>query len=274
LATIISNEYTPFDSGDFESETTLIVGARCVDGVVLTGDRKLTQTDSSGLHDAFDDKITGEIDGILTGFSDDAGAFEVFRSTLRDYVTTTRNKQIKKNPRLAKKNLGPTFDQFKLRVSQIQGELNNKYQKHQYKVLMGVSGKYFASGKSSLYFFEIDGRCFPLNQPKAIGSGSSHVFYFLKRYWDATKTTMKEFAQLGDFLIRYVSDDQITLDNAVGLSRDKPYPQIVFIPDDPDFSQPNKDGNAKWDYTPLQQELDQYKTYSERKIKSFHDQEF
>jgi len=34
---------------------------------------------------------------------------------------------------------------------------------------------------------------------------------------------------LGDFLIRYVSDDQITLDNAVGLSRDKPYPQIVFI---------------------------------------------
>jgi 20S proteasome alpha/beta subunit len=142
LETIVSNDYTPFDSGDFESETTLILGARCVDGVALIGDRKLTQTDSSGMHDAYDDKITGEIDGILTGFSGDAGAFEVFRSTLRDYVTTTRNEQIKKNPR-----------------PQIQGELNNKYQKHQYRVLMGESGKYFASGKSSLYFFEIDGRC-------------------------------------------------------------------------------------------------------------------
>ena len=60
----------------------------------------------------------------------------------------------------------------------------------------------------------------------------------------------------------------------MGLSHDKPHHQIVFIRDDPDFCQPNKDGNAKWDCTPLQQELDQYKTYSERKIKSFHEQDF
>ena len=143
METIVSNDYTPFDSGDFESETTLILGARCVDGVVLMGDRKMTQTDSSGMHDAYDDKITGEIDGILTGFSGDAGAFEVFRSTLKDYVTITRNEQIRKNPRLAKKNIGPTFDQFKLKVSQIQSEFYSKYQKFQYRVLMGVSGKVF-----------------------------------------------------------------------------------------------------------------------------------
>jgi hypothetical protein len=37
---------------------------------------------------------------------------------------------------------------------------------------------------------------------------------------------------VGDFLIRYVSDANITLDNGVGLSPDKPYPQIVFVPDD------------------------------------------
>ena len=83
------------------------------------------------MHEAYADKITGEIDGILTGFSGDAGAFEVFRSTLRDYVTTTRNEQITKNPRLAKKNIGPSFDQFKLRVSQIQSEFYSKYQKFQ-----------------------------------------------------------------------------------------------------------------------------------------------
>lgn len=84
---------------------------------------------------------------------------------------------------------------------------------------------------------------------------------------------MKEFAQLGDFLIRYVSDANITLDNGVGLSPDKPYPQIVFVPDDPVFCRPNNNGKSKLDCTPLQQELDQYETYSERKIKSYHDQQ-
>ncbi len=168
-----------------------------MDGVVLMGDRKLIQADSSGMHEAYADKITGEIDGILTGFSGDAGAFEVFRSTLRDYVTTTRNEQITKNPRLAKKNIGPSFDQFKLRISQIQSEFYSKYQKFQYRVLMGVSGKYFVNKKSSLYFYETDGRCFPQNETKAIGSGSSHVFYFLKRYWNPNKTTMKEICTIG-----------------------------------------------------------------------------
>ena len=96
---------------------------------------------------------------------------------------------------------------------------------------MDVSSQYFPSNKSSLlYYFESSGRIFPLSEPKAIGSRSSHVYYFLKRYRHHDKTTIKELAQLGDFLIRYVSHDKITLDNAVGLSRDQSYPQIVSSP--------------------------------------------
>jgi hypothetical protein len=44
--------------------------------------------------------------------------------------------------------------------------------------------------------------------------------------------------------------------------------------DDPVFCRPNNNGKTKCDCTPPQQELDQYKTYSERKIKSFHDENF
>jgi 20S proteasome alpha/beta subunit len=267
LETIISNDYTPFDNE--ESEMTLLMGARCVDGVVLIGDRRLTQTLSSGTHYVYDDKITGEIDGILTGFAGDYGAFEVFRTKLKDYVTTVRN-----DP--DKKNTGPSFDQFKLKVSEIQHEFYNKYQQHQYRVLMGVSSKYFTNKKSSLYLYESDGRCFPQNEtlPIAIGSGSPHVLYFLKRYWNPKKTTMKDFAQLADFLIRYVNNTRIALVESVGLNPDKPYPQIVFIPDKPAFCRPNNNGRPKLDCTPLQQELDQYKINSERKLKSFQDQDF
>ncbi|HYA84408.1 MAG TPA: hypothetical protein VEH06_13315 [Candidatus Bathyarchaeia archaeon] len=183
---------------------TLILGARCIDGVVLIGDRRVTQTLSSGPRYVYEDKITGEIDGILTGFAGDQGAFEVFRTKLRVYVTT----KIRED----EKNVGHALDQLKLKISEIQYDFYSKYQQRPYRVLMGASSKYFASQKSSLYLYETDGRCFPQNEtlPVAIGSGSSHILYFLKRYWNPNKTTMNEFAQLGDFLIRYVSDDKIT----------------------------------------------------------------
>jgi 20S proteasome alpha/beta subunit len=171
LETIVSNDYTPFDNVDNEEcEMTLLIGARCVDGVVLIGDRKVTQTLSSGIHYVYDDKITGEIDGILTGFAGDGGAFEVFRTTLRDYVTSTRN-EIKKSRHYKKTD--PTFDQFKLKVSQIQHDFYTKYQQRQYRVLMGVSSNYFASKKSSVYLYERDGRCFPQNEHITIGSVKS-----------------------------------------------------------------------------------------------------
>ena len=94
---------------------------------------------------------------------------------------------------------------------------------------MGVSSKYSENNKSLLYYFEPDGRIFPQSEPKAIGSGSTYAYYFLKRYWQDNKTTMKQFAQLGDFY-RYVSHDERVLDNAVGLSNQNDqyqYPQIV-----------------------------------------------
>ena len=57
---------------------TLILGAKCVDGVVLVGDRKFTVTDLYGTTYIYGDKILGELNGVLTGFSGDLGAFQVF----------------------------------------------------------------------------------------------------------------------------------------------------------------------------------------------------
>ncbi len=133
METIISNDYTPFDNE--ESEMTLLMGTRCVDGVILANDRKMTQTLSSGIHYLYDDKITGEIDGILTGFAGDAGAFEVFRTTLRDYVMNNRNEHAEKSSH-NKENTGASFDRFKLKISQIQHEFYCKYQQHQYRVFL------------------------------------------------------------------------------------------------------------------------------------------
>jgi 20S proteasome alpha/beta subunit len=276
LQRIISNDYTVLDNLASDSEMTLILGARCHDGVVLVADRKMTGQDTTGgTHDSYNVKIRGELDGILTAFSGDAGTFEVFANTLKDYVTTSRDAQIKSvldNPFMGFRggNFGPSFEQVRLRISQLQTEFNNKYTNFRYKVLMGVSSQFFADKKSSLYYFEADGRFFPLAEPKSIGSGSAYVLYFLKRYWKPDKTTMKEFAQLGDFVIRHVSHEVYKLDNAVGLSPEYPYPQIFFIPDNRDFCTERNNGVPKSDCSPTQDELNQYKTHSEDRLKALH----
>jgi hypothetical protein len=205
--------------------------------------------------------------------------FQVFISTLRDYITTLRNEQIRNfmaDPlmRLTGIAFGPTFEQVKLRISQLQSELNKKYERYPYKALMGVSSKYFEDRRSSLYYFEADGRFTTPFGPKAIGSGSSHASYFLKRYWNQDITTMNEFAQLGDFLIRYISHPQITLDNAVGLNPERPYPQILFIPDDPNFCCQYNNGEQKHDCTPTQNEFEQYRDHSEQWLDALHERPF
>jgi hypothetical protein len=82
---------------------------------------------------------------------------------------------------------------------------------------------------------------------------------------------MKEFAQLADFIIRYVeaksSLGKYKLDNAVGLNPEYPYPQVIYIPDNPDYCKAyNKEGEAKLDCSPEDRDLKKFKLYSDEKL--------
>ena len=61
---------------------TIILGVKCIDGVVLVGDRKLTDVDKIDF--SYGDKITGEVEGFLTAFSGDKSVFDLFRIKLRE----------------------------------------------------------------------------------------------------------------------------------------------------------------------------------------------
>jgi hypothetical protein len=103
-------------------------------------DRKFTITDAVGRHYSYCDKIIGEIEGILTGFSGELGTFQVFTRTLKNYVNTKRDEDIKTvmyEPLLAPL-IGPTFDQVMLQISQLQREFYDKYPKNRYNLLMGI----------------------------------------------------------------------------------------------------------------------------------------
>jgi hypothetical protein len=162
-----------------------------------------------------------------------------------------------------------------IKVSQIQDDFFKKNDKYRCRILMGISSVHSTDGLSSLFLFEPDGRCTSITEPKAIGSGSTYTYYFLKRYWEDNKTTMKQFAQLGDFIIRYVSHDERVLDNAVGLSNknDKyQYPQIVYIPDKPEQCCPlDEDGKQRVDCSPITDELSEFKQNSLNMLMKLND---
>jgi 20S proteasome alpha/beta subunit len=252
---------------------TLILGAKCVDGVALIGDSKFTFTDVHGSHYVYGDKIVRELNGVLTGFSGDLGAFQVFTRTLRNYISSKRQEDIKKvmaQP-LHAPIIGPTIDQVMLKISQIQKEFYDKYSKNRYGVLIGISGNYFPDRNSVLYQFYSDGRCVPILGSKTIGSGSQYASYFLKRYWHFNQTTMLQFAQLCDFIIRYISHKRITLDFGVGLRDERSHPQIIFIPNNTDLIGTSEGGRPKLDSLPTESQLEEFRYNSETMINNLHE---
>lgn len=241
------------------------MGSRCIDGVALVADTKITTTFDVGRRYSYGKKISGEIYGILTAFSGHKGVFEVFAMKLRDYVkSTTKNNQekflsqhmigLRKEP-----DFSPTFEQVKFQITQIQSELHSKNKNRKYRVLMGVSSNHL-DGKSTLYYFDYDGSCMPVNEPVAIGHGAPYATYFLKLYWSPRQTTMKEFAQLCDFIIRFVSHDKINLDDSVGLDKKDPFPQIIYIPDDVTLCGLDENGKQRLDCSPTKSELRVFKS--------------
>lgn len=137
---------------------------------------------------------------------------------------------------------------------------------------MGLSSK-FCDKKSILYYFYQDGGYIPVETYIAVGTGEFFASYYLKRYWQKN-ITMREFAQLGDFIIRLVGNEKYNLAIDVGLDPGYPFPQIIYIPNEPEFCRKYNNGKPKSDCSPTRKELEEFKNYSEKKIKNLYDQPF
>jgi hypothetical protein len=74
--------------------------------------------------------------------------------------------------------------------------------------------------------------------------------------------TMQNFAQLADFIIRYIDNDKYPLDNTVGLDSKYPYPEIIYVSDNPEYCKPYNKGESKQDCSPTMDELDAFRQNS------------
>jgi len=191
---------------------TYILGAHCLDGVVLVADRKVTL--DSGADQTFEDKLFYVANSIVVGSSGVSGLFEKFRERLGMQINLP--------------NWEKTILNLTSHIETITRELNEQYREvlhgEAFDVLLGVK----TTGGAVLEYVYPIGFAEGVRKYKAIGHGEPYGSFFLKKWWKPTMT-MKDAIELGFFIIKYIQEFQ--LDNTVGVGDG--YPQAWVMPNNP-----------------------------------------
>jgi len=206
---------------NIKKDMTLIIGARCKDGVVLIADKKVTEGTTS-----FSDKKINITDfGVALSGAGMSDFFDKFEIRLENHI---KDKSIElqslkdKGDLPMEETLYPYIDNFVVDCETILIKLKEDY-KDAYPnlhLLIGLRNE----NKAELHSLEIFTCVDSIRKSfMTIGSGSPYANFFLRELWDET-LTMKELTKICVFIINYISEKR--LDDAVGYGY-----QIVEIPD-------------------------------------------
>jgi 20S proteasome alpha/beta subunit len=228
-------------------DMTLIIGAKCTDGVVLVADKRIVE----GTDITIGDKITLLPFGIVVAGAGVGEVTDKFNERIPFVLEERKNlnyKQIKEqNPDL-EVNLEEVpfyFRPYEF-LEDCEGlvfQLHERYQRplqvlvatgnNQNAELNYIDNEGFLTSKRRTYM--------------AIGSGSPYANLLLKKLWNKD-LTMSKMAKLGKFIIDLISDIQI--DTYVGGGT-----QIMFIPNFPtDFDKLSEEKKQK--YLPQELKID------------------
>ncbi len=187
---------------------TYILGARCTDGIVLVGDRRITR---GGGSIEYEDKIFSDVRDVVIGASGVVGLFDKFREQIS--VVAASNPDVE------------TAD-FIRQVEGIVYSLNNEYRSRGGSIDLLVAYGRIMHGQ--LQYITRNGIAEEVRRYEVLGSGGPYGAYLLRAMWRPT-LTMKQAAVLGALIVRHIEDND--LDEAVGVGKTKP--QIWFVPDWP-----------------------------------------
>jgi 20S proteasome alpha/beta subunit len=194
---------------------TYILGAKCKDGVVLVGDRKLTTLDGSLV--GYVDKIF-HLPPIVVGGSGVSGLFEKFQTKVTHYVQA---------------NFAPNqpipVDPFIEAIERIVGGLNFTYGDSVGRVAVLV-GMQTSHGSLLQYILPSSpmGMAETVREYKSIGHGIPYASLLLNMLW-RRDLTMQDVANIGYFIVKSF-EKYPQMDNTVGVDDERP--QVWFIPND------------------------------------------
>lgn len=206
---------------------TYILGARCIDGVVLVGDTKVTTGDGTDF--AYEKKITFPLNNIVMGSAGIGGLSREFQNRVITAILRIEKYRLEEG---RERNFPPitTEAEFSVLVSKVIREMHDDYGEDSYMIssnLMILCGSRIGSQTAQLTTFTGYGFPEPVDGIRAIGHGEPYGSIFIKKMWKH-HMTMEQVAKLGLFIIKFIDD--MELDSSVGFSKDC-QPQIVYIPD-------------------------------------------
>lgn len=202
--------------------TTCIIGVKCVDGLVLAGDRKVLR----GAEYAFEDKIKQIFPNFLVSSSGLSGLMDKFQIEIASYLRSEEAK-------------GKDWWAFLNTLENITNSLFNRYfqrfendpdsQVYSFDVLLGCKP---IRDQTQLYRLYRNGFAQEVKSFDIIGHGSAYVLPFIKTLYNE-KRTMREMAKVSAFSLKLV--DEARIDLTVGGE-----PQIFLVPNIGDATEMNK----------------------------------
>lgn len=222
---------------------TYILGSKCIDGIVMIADKKITI--EGGTEYEYDNKLFCDIKNIIIGFSGSRSSFYLFKNGISESLTHYKNAYKEE----------PSIHKIIEIISEISYKYYDKYGRRfdSFDSLIGISGKRLIKSPSALYYFYNDGRMEPVLRYKSIGSGAPYASIFLKKIWKENMT-MKQNAELAYFLIKYI--EKFELDFTVGVNNHQP--QIWYLP------------NNGESYELSENEIREFETTTQDKIKKIN----
>ena len=217
---------------------TVIIAAKCKDGIVLVADRKLTWTNGQV---CFSDKIIGDVEHFLMGYTGNVEMFDIFRRYTVGDIMIERD----------------TTERYKLDniLSKVSKSIKrfNELKGRPFKVLVANH----RGNSSILYHINTDGMWNEIIDYKAIGSGEDLADKFCKRL-DFGKITMKEFTKHAYLSIMFMNQYCPAL--GVGVEPEET-PDIRYM-----------SYNETWDVDPVKkkpEDIEGFKKHTSEKLGEF-----
>lgn len=193
---------------------TFILGARCSDGVVIVGDRKVT----IGADFEYQDKEQESFKGVVWASSGIKALFNSLNNRVTIQIRKNRPKHI---------------EDFLVIVEEAYEDMAKIYHNVlKYGLEILIAHRFAQGGKKSvLYYIREVGAAEHIPDFKLIGNGSPYASMLLKEAKKQNPNlTMEQVAKLGYLVIKYI--EKYELDTSVGIGEE--HPQIWFIPDGKD----------------------------------------
>lgn len=212
---------------------TLILGAKCLDGVVLAGDRKVVYEDG---RIEYRDKLFCDYFPTAIGVAGSEILYTKFRPVAMKAAQELSGRDVYHNTS-GEIRLFPIdgeggqikailIGKYLEKLEEIVHDINKTYSARVGDVFQLLFAVQTTDGGARLHYISEKGAAQDINEYKVIGSSEIFSRIFLTQLWHKGMT-MKEFAEIAYFVIKYIEHHEI--DTSVGVGTRKP--QVWKIPD-------------------------------------------